>query len=71
MPKKQETRNYPDVSHLLASYEADRRKLAALSWEEKVAIIERLRDELRFASAAELADQIARDVDETRRSLRG
>ena len=33
--------------------------------------VKRLRDELRFASAAELADQIAKDVDETRRSLRG
>ena len=37
----------------------------------RVEFVERLRDELRFANAAELADQIARDVDETRRSLRG
>jgi len=32
--------------------------------------VKRLRDELRFASAAELAEQISRDVDETRRALR-
>jgi riboflavin kinase/FMN adenylyltransferase len=33
--------------------------------------IERLRDELRFASAAELSAQIARDVEATRAALRG
>lgn len=43
--KKQKT--YPDVSHLLAAHQAYRQKLAALSWEEKVAIIERMRDDLR------------------------
>lgn len=32
--------------------------------------VQRLRDELRFASARELAEQIARDVDETRAALR-
>ena len=37
----------------------------------KIEFVKRLRDELRFANAAELADQIAKDVDETRRSLRG
>jgi riboflavin kinase/FMN adenylyltransferase len=37
----------------------------------KAEFVKRLRDELRFANAAELADQIAKDVDETRRSLRG
>jgi riboflavin kinase/FMN adenylyltransferase len=34
------------------------------------AFIKRLRDELRFASAEELTEQIARDVDETRAALR-
>lgn len=34
------------------------------------AFIKRLRDELRFASAAELSDQIARDVEDTRAALR-
>lgn len=33
--------------------------------------VKRLRDELRFASAAELSDQISRDVAETRKALRG
>ncbi len=47
MPKKKEQQTYPDVSRLLASYEGHERKLAALSWEEKVAIIERMRAELR------------------------
>jgi riboflavin kinase/FMN adenylyltransferase len=32
--------------------------------------VKRLRDELRFANAVELADQISRDVDETRKALR-
>jgi len=37
----------------------------------EAAFVKRLRDELRFASAAELSAQIARDVAETRRALRG
>jgi riboflavin kinase/FMN adenylyltransferase len=32
--------------------------------------VKRLRDELRFANAAELAEQISRDVEETRKALR-
>jgi len=49
-----------------------------LDWEGDVygdkieaAFIKRLRDELRFASAAELSEQIARDVEATRAALRG
>jgi hypothetical protein len=34
---------YPDISGILAAKEQRRRALAALSWEEKVAIIERMR----------------------------
>jgi riboflavin kinase / FMN adenylyltransferase len=37
----------------------------------EAAFVKRLRDELRFSSAAELSDQIARDVAETRRALPG
>jgi riboflavin kinase/FMN adenylyltransferase len=36
-----------------------------------IEFVRRLRDELRFASAAELSQQIAKDVEETRRVLRG
>lgn len=36
----------------------------------EAAFVKRLRDELRFASAAELTEQIARDVDATRAALR-
>ena len=35
----------------------------------RVEFVKRLRDELRFADAAELAQQIAKDVDETRKAL--
>jgi riboflavin kinase/FMN adenylyltransferase len=35
----------------------------------KAEFVKRLRDELRFSSAAELAEQIKRDVDETRKAL--
>ena len=35
----------------------------------RVEFVKRLRDELRFASAAELAERIAKDVEETRRAL--
>jgi riboflavin kinase/FMN adenylyltransferase len=35
----------------------------------RVEFVKRLRDELRFASAAELAQQIAKDVDQTRKAL--
>lgn len=48
-----------------------------LDWEGDVygdkieaAFVKRLRDELRFASAAELSEQIARDVEDTRAALR-
>jgi hypothetical protein len=34
---------YPDISHIFAAKAQRRRMLAALSWEEKVAIIERMR----------------------------
>lgn len=34
---------YSDISHILAAKAQRRRMLAALSWEEKVAIIERMR----------------------------
>jgi riboflavin kinase/FMN adenylyltransferase len=36
----------------------------------EAAFIRRLRDELRFANAAELSEQIARDVEATRAALR-
>ncbi|HRT31006.1 MAG: hypothetical protein KBH71_05565 [Anaerolineae bacterium] len=38
-----EEKTYPDISELLAAKQARRRALAALSWEEKVAIMERMR----------------------------
>ncbi len=34
---------YPDVSHIFTAKAQQRRRLAALSWEEKVAILERMR----------------------------
>ncbi len=34
---------YPDISHIFAAKAQRRRMLAALSWEEKVTIIERMR----------------------------
>jgi hypothetical protein len=37
-----EEKIYPDVSHIFAAKEERRRHLAALSWEEKVAIIEKM-----------------------------
>ncbi|MEZ4726654.1 MAG: hypothetical protein R3E79_05920 [Caldilineaceae bacterium] len=37
-----EQKNYPDVSPIFAAKEERRRQLAALSWEEKVAIIEKM-----------------------------
>jgi FAD synthase len=37
--------------------------------EIEAAFMKRLRDELRFANAAELSAQIARDVEATRRAL--
>lgn len=47
-----------------------------LDWHEdvygdrvRVEFVQRLRDELRFASAAELAQQIGKDVDQTRKAL--
>ncbi|MCI0422009.1 MAG: hypothetical protein L0312_22735 [Acidobacteria bacterium] len=46
MVSKTKRKTYPDVSLLLASHKEYRRKLAALSWEEKVAIIERMRHSL-------------------------
>lgn len=36
-------RDYPDISGILSAKARRRRALAALSWEEKVAIVERLR----------------------------
>ena len=36
-------KSYPDISPLLAAKRARRQALAALSWEEKVSIIERMR----------------------------
>jgi hypothetical protein len=35
-------KDYPDISSLLEAKERRRRELAALSWEEKVAIIEQM-----------------------------
>lgn len=35
-------KSYPDISSLLEAKERRRRELAALSWEEKVAIIEQM-----------------------------
>jgi len=37
--------------------------------EVEVAFVKRLRDEIAFASPSELSEQIARDVEETRRVL--
>ena len=34
---------YPDISHIFAAKAQRRLMLAALSWEEKVAIVERMR----------------------------
>jgi hypothetical protein len=38
-----QTKTYPDISRILAAKAQRRLALAALSWEEKVAIIERMR----------------------------
>jgi len=38
-----ENTRYPDISAILAAKQQRRRELAALSWEEKVAIIEMMR----------------------------
>ena len=40
---KAENTTYPDISAILAAKQLRRRELAALSWEGKVAIIERMR----------------------------
>ena len=37
------TLDYPDIKPLLAAKEQRRQALAALSWEEKVAIVDRMR----------------------------
>ena len=37
------SKTYPDISKILAAKAARRRALAALSWEEKIAIVERMR----------------------------
>ena len=36
--------SYPDISEILAAKAARRRRLAALSWEEKVAIVSEMRE---------------------------
>jgi len=36
-------RDYPDISSILAAKAQRRRTLAALSWEEKIAIVEQMR----------------------------
>ena len=35
--------NYPDIAPLLVAKQQRRRELAALSWEDKVAIVEKMR----------------------------
>jgi hypothetical protein len=42
-PELQMTTSYPDITPLLAAKQRRRQELAALSWEEKVAIIEKMR----------------------------
>jgi hypothetical protein len=37
------TINYPDITPIFAAKQRRRQELAALSWEEKVAIIEKMR----------------------------
>ncbi len=37
---------YPDITEILADKAAQRKRLAALSWEEKVAIVVRMRNAL-------------------------
>lgn len=37
------TVNYPDITPIFAAKQRRRQELAALSWEEKVAIIEKMR----------------------------
>ena len=39
-------KTYPDISHILVAKAQRRLALAALSWEEKVAIIEQMRRQL-------------------------
>ncbi len=36
-------KNYPDISDILSAKDTRRKKLASLSWEEKVAIIDKMR----------------------------
>ena len=38
------TSSYPDISKILAAKTARRRRLAALSWEEKVAIVSNMQN---------------------------
>jgi hypothetical protein len=40
------TRTYPDISRIFAAKAQRRRELATLSWEEKVMIIERMRESM-------------------------
>jgi len=40
---RSETKKYPDVSRIFAAKERRRQVLTALSWEEKVAIVEWMR----------------------------
>lgn len=40
------TRTYPDISPILAAKAQRRRELAALSWEKKVMIVERMRESM-------------------------
>ena len=42
-PGRINMKNYPDISDILSAKDARRKKLASLSWEEKVAIIDKMR----------------------------
>jgi hypothetical protein len=41
------TTNYPDITPILNAKQARRRALAALPWEEKIAIVDLMRKQLR------------------------
>jgi hypothetical protein len=62
--------SYPDISDILAAKARRRQTLAALSWEEKVAIVEQMRQLLPKGSwKNKTADKKALDLEQpTRRS---
>jgi len=51
---------YPDIADILAAKEQRRRALAALSWEDKVAIVERMRELMPRGMWGEKTSQVSK-----------